>query len=236
MVLGCSHGSIADIPLARYVGHGHDPIWSANDVDAFEEPKELQKLPRPRVVYLGTLSMRIDVKAIRALAESGLQVVIIGFGPSQELTNIITEFSNITFLGARSPLDTPRYLLHCDVGIVPHTDEPFTWSMEPHKLYNYASAGLRSVVLNCAVPASLSDLAISTTTNEAFVEHVFEASRLGRLTREQIEKARSLDWRTVSTSILDILGFKTATVQQEELTEIREPTSIRGASEANMAT
>jgi len=205
LVLGCSTGSIVDIPQARYVGHGHDPIWSSPDIDNQAEPAEFRGLPAARVVYFGILSVRIDVAAVRALAEAGLQVIIIGFAATPELEAVISDCSNILYLGPKSPLDAPRYLLHCQVGIVPHTDEPFTWSMEPQKVYNYASAGLRSVLLNCEVPPRLKEFAISTTTTTEFIEQVFRATKQGRLTQDEIARARSYDWGVTSSSIMNAI-------------------------------
>jgi len=126
LVLGCAIGSIVDIPQARYFGHGHDPIWSSPDINNQVEPAEFRGLPAPRVVYIGTLSVRIDVAAIRALAEAGLQVIIIRFAATLELDAVISDCSNVVYLGPKVSLDVPRYLLHCQVGSVPHPDEPFT--------------------------------------------------------------------------------------------------------------
>lgn len=205
-VIGLSTGAIADVAGAHYVGHGCDRGLEDDTVDGLDEPLDLSRIPRPRALYFGALSVRIDTGAIEALASSGVQVVLVGFAPAPPVAALIAGHPNVHFLGSRAPADSPAYLRHCDVGIVPHTDEAFTWSMEPHKVYNYACAGLRSVLLNCACPPTLSELVVSTTDTASFVASVRDTIPRGRLDLEQRRFARSLTWTSVAGKILDVLG------------------------------
>ena len=154
-VIGLATGAVADVEGAHYVGHGCDSGMESDTVEDLAEPPDLSVIPHPRALYFGALSVRIDAGAIEAVASSGVQVVLIGFAPAPPVAALIHDHPNVHFLGSRTPADSPAYLRHCDVGIVPHTDEAFTWSMEPHKVYNYSCAGLRPVVLNCCVPSGL---------------------------------------------------------------------------------
>jgi hypothetical protein len=205
-VIGLSTGAIADVEGAHYVGHGCDGGLESDMVESLPEPPDLSDIPRPRALYFGALSVRIDAGAIKALASSGVQVVLVGLSPAPAVADLIANHPNVHFLGSRPPAESPAYLRHCDVGIVPHTDEPFTWSMEPHKVYNYACAGLRSVLLNCECPEALGDLATSTTDERAFVASVKEAIGRGRLSADQRAFARSFTWASVAAAILEILG------------------------------
>lgn len=205
-VIGLSTGAIADVEGAHYVGHGCDIGLETDSVDTLTEPPDLALIPRPRALYFGALSVRIDAGAIEALASSGVQVVLIGFAPAPPVAALIADHPNVHFLGSRSPADSPAYLRHCDVGIVPHTDEPFTWSMEPHKVYNYACAGMRSVLLNCACPEALSALVTSTRDTASFVASVREAVRLGRLNADQRSFVRGLTWASVGARIIDAIS------------------------------
>ena len=172
VVCGLSEGSIDDVPDAAYVGHGVDHHWHDPAVDALLEPAELAAIPRPRAVYVGALSMRLDVEVVRALAASGVEVVLIGMGPTPQLLELVAANPHVHFLGERLPDQTAASLLHCDVGIVPHTDEPFTYSMEPHKAYNYAAAGLPTVTLNTAHAPALGPFLNATRDHDAFVDGV----------------------------------------------------------------
>ena len=110
--------------------------------------------------------------------------------------------AHVHFIGERPPTQTPAYLRHCDVGIVPHTDESFTRSMEPHKAYNYAAAGLPTVTLHTGHPPSLDGLVAATHSQEEFVAAVSAALARGRLSPTQVTNARSLTWSRVADHIL----------------------------------
>ena len=146
---GLSEGSIDDVPEAVYVGHGVDEGWLEPGVDALASRPTWPRSPIPGRCMSGAMSMRFDLEAVRALADTGVDVVLIGLAPPPELVEL-ARAPHVHFLGERPPAQTPAYLRHCDVGIVPHTDEPFTRSMEPHKAYNYAAAGMPTVTLHTA--------------------------------------------------------------------------------------
>ena len=206
VVVGLSEGSIDDVPDATYVGHGVDETWHEPGVDDVPEPADLAAIPRPRAVYVGALSMRFDVDAVAGLADAGINVVLVGMAPSAPLVELAARHPRIHLLGERPPAQAAAYLLHSDVGVVPHTDEPFTYSMEPHKAYNYAAAGLPTVTLNTAHAPALGPFLTATQDRVAFVERVRAAIATGRLSREQIATARSLSWDRVASAVLAAAG------------------------------
>ncbi len=56
-------------------------------------------------------------------------------------------------LGARPSADVPAYLQHADVLVVPHIVTPFTDSLDPIKLYEYAGCRpARRHHAGCRVP------------------------------------------------------------------------------------
>jgi hypothetical protein len=202
VVVGLSQGSIDDVPDATYVGHGVDHHWHDPAIGSLPEPFDLVPIARPRAIYVGALSMRFDVQAVRDLSAAGVEVVLVGMGPTQEVLELAAADPHVHLLGERVPEQTAAYLLHCDVGIVPHTDEPFTYSMEPHKAYNYAAAGLPTVTLNTAQAPALGPFLRATRDRHAFVEGVLSAITSGRLSSKQTATARSFSWDRVATSIL----------------------------------
>ncbi len=202
VVCGLSEGSIDDVPGGVYVGHGVDDAWLDAGIDSVAEPADLASIPHPRAVYLGAMSMRFDIDAVRALANTGVEVVLIGLAPPPALVRLIRDHAHVHFIGERPPTQTPGYLQHCDVGIVPHTDDSFTRSMEPHKAYNYAAAGLPTVTLHTAHALSLDGLVAATHSQEEFVAAVSAALARGRLSPTQVTNARSLTWSRVADHIL----------------------------------
>jgi hypothetical protein len=202
VVCGLSEGSIDDVPGATYVGHGVDDHWHDPAVDSLPEPADLAPVPRPRAIYVGALSMRFDVAALQALTGAGVDVVLLGMGASAQVLELAATDPRVHLLGERLPEQTAAYLLHCDAGIVPHTDEPFTHSMEPHKAYNYAAAGLRTVTLHTTHAPALGSFLEATDDIESFVAAVRRALEQGRLSAEQIQSARSLSWDRVAGALM----------------------------------
>lgn len=203
-VCGLSQGSIADLPGSTYVGHGVDAHWTVPGAGDVPEPPELAAIPGPRAVYVGALSVRIDVEAVRALAASGIHVVLVGFDPSPALQEVIASEPGVHFLGPRRPEETPALLVHADVGIIPHTDEPFTHSMEPHKAYNYSAAGLRTVTINTTTAPALDAFVTTTTDVAAFVAAVRVGIDAGRLDDADVAYARSITWGSVAARLLAV--------------------------------
>jgi hypothetical protein len=202
VVCGLSEGSVDDIPGATYVGHGVDDAWRDPEVDRTPEPADLAGIPHPRAVYVGAMSMRFELQAVRELAAAGINVVLIGLAPPPALLELAAADPRVHLLGERRPQATPGYLLHCDVGIIPHTDEPFTRSMEPHKAYNYAAAGLPTVTLHTSTAPALGAFLESTDDLRAFVSAVSAAAEQGHLSAEQVAQARSLSWDRVASALL----------------------------------
>jgi len=202
VVVGLSQGSIDDVPDATYLGHGVDRHWHDPAIDSVPEPSDLASIARPRAIYVGALSMRFDVEAVRDLSAAGVDVVLVGIGPAPEVLELAAADPHVHLLGERLPEQTAAYLLHSDVGIVPHTDEPFTYSMEPHKAYNYAAAGLPTVTLNTAHAPALGPFLNATQDRAAFVAGVQAAIAGGRLSAEQVAEARSLSWDRVAAGLL----------------------------------
>jgi hypothetical protein len=203
-VCGLSQGSIDDLPGATYVGHGTDDVWGRPGVDDTPEPADLAAIPHPRAVYVGALMMRFDIEATRALARSGVHVVVIGFEPTPAVQELFDTEPDVHFLGQRQVEDTPGYLLHGDVGVIPHTDEPFTRTMEPHKAYNYAAAGLRTVTIRTHTAPALGPVVETTESVEDFVAAVHRAIERGRLPADEVARVRAISWGSVAARILDV--------------------------------
>ena len=107
-------------------------------------PSWFESLPRPRVVYMGTVDDRLDVDAILAVADSLEEgtVVLIGAREGTRVDPALTGHPRVS-THAPVPRDqVPAILRAADVGIVPHVRTPLTEGMSPLKLYEYLAAGL----------------------------------------------------------------------------------------------
>ncbi|NMO97554.1 glycosyltransferase [Paenibacillus lemnae] len=112
-----------------------------------EEPEELSAIPGPRAIYIGAIDDRLDLDALRRLAEAKPELSVVIIGPVQEsVTRFFKDLSNVYLLGAKPYSAVPAFLQHCDVALLPLSDHPANAGRSPMKLYEYMAAGLPAVV------------------------------------------------------------------------------------------
>jgi glycosyltransferase involved in cell wall biosynthesis len=121
-------------------------IPNAVDVVAYRKPRPRPAdLPAVAAVYVGTLHRdRLDVDvcaaAARRLADRG-RVVLVGPNALDASDTERLRAAGVLLLGARPHDEVVAYLQHADVLLVPHVTSPFTDSLDPIKLYEYAAVG-----------------------------------------------------------------------------------------------
>jgi glycosyltransferase involved in cell wall biosynthesis len=108
-----------------------------------QEPAELKAIAHPRIVYVGALDFRFDVKLLSALATRfpQAQFIMIGEGPNESKIKDMQR-SNIHLLGPRPYSEVPGYLQFSDVGLLPFVNNVVNSGRSPMKLYEYGAAGL----------------------------------------------------------------------------------------------
>jgi glycosyltransferase involved in cell wall biosynthesis len=108
-----------------------------------DEPRALQGIARPRVIFVGAFEQRLDIAAIRFLAERFPKVsfIIIGDGFRHEEIEAIAG-KNVHFLGLVAHAQLSAYLQHCDVGLLPLVKIRSNEGRSPMKLYEYGMSGL----------------------------------------------------------------------------------------------
>jgi len=122
-------------------------VPNAVDLDAYAEPGPRPgDLPAgPVALYVGTVHRdRVDLELCASTARelAGLgSVVLVGPAPLSGPARRSLEEAGVRLLGPRDATDVPAYLMHADVLLVPHVVTPFTDSLDPIKLYEYAAAG-----------------------------------------------------------------------------------------------
>lgn len=162
-MLECADLVLASSPVLaeRLAVHRDDVKLAANvaDVDLFgravredlPEPKELEGVPHPRLLYVGNLAgYRIDtalLQAARRAAPDGCLVLVgeRGLGDteamSSELAALLADPA-VVEAGPRPHPDLPAWMKHCDVALIPFLDNAHTRGSLPLKLYEYLAAGL----------------------------------------------------------------------------------------------
>lgn len=121
------------------------------------EPADLRAIPRPRLAYVGHVSLRLDLPLLAEVARARPEwsLVLLGSvwerGCEAEMANL-RALPNVHFLPPREGPAVPAYLVACDVGLMPYRINQETESVSPLKLYEYLAAGLP--VVSTDVPAA----------------------------------------------------------------------------------
>jgi glycosyltransferase involved in cell wall biosynthesis len=115
------------------------------------EPASLKNIGHPRVVYVGAIDQRLDIRAIQFLAATFplVSFIVLGDGSHHEQLEAIAA-ANIHFLGLVPHAELSAYLQHGDVGLLPLVKIRSNEGRSPMKLYEYGMSGL--VVLASRTP------------------------------------------------------------------------------------
>lgn len=112
----------------------------------YEKPEDLKGIAGPIAIWVGVLE-KFDTTYLKKIAtmmkKRGGSVVLLG-PITKSFSDLFTGFDNIFFLGSKSSLDVPKYLLHCDIGLMPYNrkNQEIYKGQHPLKLYEYAAAKL----------------------------------------------------------------------------------------------
>jgi glycosyltransferase involved in cell wall biosynthesis len=130
--------------LERNSGRHVTTIENGVDLEHFQQQRaphiSLKHTATPRVVFVGAVDFRFDVKLIRELAMASPHVTFLVYGPVS--VPVGPKVDNLLFQGRLAYDDLPSVLQHCDLGLLPTNDHPANNARSPMKLYEYAAAGL----------------------------------------------------------------------------------------------
>lgn len=132
---------------ARFVGSGVADVKLRRPAP---EPADLRGLPRPRLLYVGTLNDRLDGMLLDRTARAfpGGSVVVVG---PRRATFRAPEFPpNVHELGLKPHGELAGYYQHCDVGLMPFADNEAARAINPIKTLEYLAVGLP--VISTPVP------------------------------------------------------------------------------------
>ncbi len=129
-------------PNSYYVGQGCE-------LDLFmdfkgDSPAEIKAIEGIKIGYVGALlGLRLDIEILTEIARSRPQWQLILVGPEDELFkgSELHQFSNVHFLGSRSPNDLPSYIHSFDICLNPQVISQVTIGNYPRKIDEYLAMG-----------------------------------------------------------------------------------------------
>ena len=110
-------------------------------------PPDLERLPRPRIGYVGLLSHFLDFEALEALRRQrrGGTLVLIGPGPPDTAQAVATLAARegVAVLGPKPYAEVPAYMQGLDLGVIPfRAQDRFVQGINPNKVYQYLASGV----------------------------------------------------------------------------------------------
>lgn len=132
-------------------------VPNAGDVDHFKKaldpalpiPPDAAALPRPRIGVIGVHDERLDVAAIKAIAEAdpSWSVLLVGpIRPGDVDEDTLRSLSNVHLLGRKPLAELPAYVKALDVALIPYKSMELTRNIFPLKLFEYLAGGVPVVV------------------------------------------------------------------------------------------
>ncbi|MGW5242050.1 glycosyltransferase [Monashia sp. NPDC004114] len=187
------------------------------DVAAYrvDRPRPADLPAGPVALYVGTLHAdRLDldlcVETATGLEGAG-HLVLVGPDALQPAERTRLEDAGVVLLGPRDSGDVPAYLQNADVLVVPHVVTPFTDSLDPIKLYEYAAARRPVVASPVAGFRDTDDPHVVVAPEDYFVAAVHAAlSGSGEPVEEpDASRVDELDWShrvTEMAAVIDRLS------------------------------
>jgi len=133
---------------SRYLGNVADVAHFAGARLPQALPVEFEKIPGPRLGYVGSLSdFKVDFDLLAAIVEQrpDWHLVLIGderHGQADQRLARLAQRRNVHLLGWRPYQDLPRYMAGLDVALLPQLLNDYTRGMFPMKFFEYLAAGL----------------------------------------------------------------------------------------------
>ena len=112
--------------------------------DLGKPPEWFAKLPRPRLLYVGSLERRVDVKQLAEVAKAYPEGSVVLVGPLQDEAHFsaISTHPNVSVRAGIAPRpEVVRLIGAADACLIPHVGNRLTEAMSPLKLYEYLAGG-----------------------------------------------------------------------------------------------
>jgi glycosyltransferase involved in cell wall biosynthesis len=166
-------------------------------------------LPRPWVVFWGTIDRRMDVAWVKRLAADLAEGTILLVGPQADPDPELVAIPRVATVPPMAYEDLPALARTAAVLVMPYADLPVTRAMQPLKLKEYLATGRPVVVRDLPANRPWGDCLDLATTAEAFSATVRRRLETG-LPAEQgeaRERLREESWEHKAAQLAEWAGL-----------------------------
>jgi glycosyltransferase involved in cell wall biosynthesis len=178
-------------------------------------PAKLENIKHPIVGYIGAIdSYKFDYQLLKeaALKCPDYSFVIIGGSGLKDAEGSLSELGlenipNIYFLGTIPFVETPKYMAHFDVDLIPYVLNDYTiGGCFPVKFFNSMAAGIPSVVTDMPVFTLYKDITYISKTYEEFIQNVRKALEENN-DKKIIERVSTAKQNTYELKVANMVGL-----------------------------
>lgn len=164
-------------------------------------PEEFEKIPEPRVIYVGYIRYWFDTDLLEYAAKHLPHVNFVLIGDVEVDVSRLRNMKNVFFLGARPHRRIGQFLSHSQAGIIPFRRNELVEYVNPLKLYEYLFFGLPTITSYWGEIAYYSHLCYISRTPEEFVRNIEKALKKGKVKIDM----EQFDWKNKVIYILEKL-------------------------------
>jgi glycosyltransferase involved in cell wall biosynthesis len=202
------------------------PIGADQGLAGGKPALELADLPRPVIIYAGSMRASLNVGLIKGTAERLTDASFVFVGPAAEfLAPLVSGSRNVYVIGPRPYELLPDYLAAAEVAIAPHQVSPTTRAVVPEKLFGYLAAGLPVVTTAVAGAEELRRLVWIARDPSEFSRAIQGALKRDRDRRRSLRQAAvaPLSWDAIADHLVQSVNAVRAGGDPPSPPELRIP-------------
>lgn len=168
---------------------------------------EVAALPRPRLIYAGTLDSRIDLELVEATADRYPEGSLVFVGDLAEPAHFerLRRRPNVHIWPRMPRSQVAAATVAADAAFIPHARTALTRAMSPLKLYEALAAGVPVAAVDLEPMRHVSDRVVLSAEGTDFTRAVADALALGHAGEdERADFVVRNSWRRRHDDILDL--------------------------------
>ncbi len=145
-------------------------------------PADVDSGSRPVIGYIGAINDKVDLPLLAQVARHYPDWVLLLVGPvlltdPESLTALtaLRGLPNVRLVGRQDVTDVPRYIMACDVCLLPYRVNDWTRHIDSLKIYEYLACGKPVVASQVPTAQCCGDLIAIAPSADEFVEMIGQA-------------------------------------------------------------